>query len=93
MVSGTITSVFMLLATAVGLISLTPVALDQVTDSSSLLTKITESIVELYKFFYAVFDFFIDILKIFPTPFSTMLSTFLILMFSIFIWKLVKAGG
>lgn len=92
MVTGTISSIFMLLATGIGLITLVPVAVDQITDSSSLLSKITESIVEIYKFFYSVFEFFTNMIQILPTPFATLISTFLVLMFALFIWKLVKAG-
>ena len=92
-VAGTLTSVFMLLATGLGLITLVPIAIEQVTDSTSLFNRITESFVEIYKFFYTVFEFFINMIKILPTPFATLISTFLIIMFSVFIWKLVKAGG
>lgn len=92
LVAGTFSSIFMLLAASVGLITLVPVAIDQVTDSSSLFTKITESVVEIYKFFYSVFEFFTNIIKILPTPFATLISTFLVIMFSVFVWKLIKAG-
>jgi len=71
LVAGTLSSIFMLLAASVGLITLVPVAIDQVTDSSSLFT---------------------NIIKILPTPFATLISTFLVIMFSVFVWKLIKAG-
>lgn len=94
-VAGTISSVFMLLAAGIGLVTITPVVIDEFTNipATELISNITESFVEIYKFFYAIFEFFTGMLNIFPTPFQTLLNTFLVIMFAIFIWKLVKGGS
>ena len=49
LVAGTLSSIFMLLAASVGLITLVPVAIDQVTDSSSLFTKICHCANDIFK--------------------------------------------
>lgn len=95
MVSLTISSVFMLLVSGLTLVGISKIGYTELLNTSAgdLINGVTESIVEIYKFFYAVFDFFTNMLDVFPSPFATLLKSFLIIMFAIFIWKLVKAGG
>ena len=95
MISATISSVFMLLVSGFALVGLSKYGYEQLlnTPAGELIEGITESIVEIYKFFYVVFDFFTGMLDVFPSPFATLLKSFLLIMFAIFIWKLVKAGG
>ena len=95
MVALTIKSVFMLLVSGLTLVGISKIGYTELLNTSAgdLINGLTESIVEIYKFFYSVFDFFTNMLDVFPSPFATLLKSFLIIMFAIFIWKLVKAGG
>lgn len=68
-------------------------AIDLALGNNNILTDITDSINGLVDFFISVKELFFGILDLFPTPFTTVLKVFLALMFTVFLWKLLKGGG
>ena len=89
MVTGTISSVFLLAGGTIALIEFTR----QVFDPNSFLSQIDNSLSSLVEFFTSVRDFFYGVVEIFPTPFATLIQCFLLIMFTLFLWKLVKGGS
>lgn len=63
---------------------------DNATDAIDL---VKEAVPSLYNFFVSVKDFLGNMIAIFPSPFDSLISVFLVLLFSLFLWKLIKGGG